>query len=59
MAFDAGMVAHVAAELDGALSDGDRLARVGEAALATIPIPWSQLVDDVVSRYAFLVDARR
>ena len=51
--------ADLARVIDGALSDGDRLARVGEAALATIPIPWSQLVDDVVSRYAFLADARR
>lgn len=41
--------------IDAALSDRQALERVGRAALETIPIPWSKLVDDVLQKYAGLV----
>ena len=41
--------------IDAALSDRQALERVGRAALETIPIPWSKLVDDVLQNYAGLV----
>ncbi|MBR6408146.1 MAG: glycosyltransferase [Clostridia bacterium] len=34
-----------------ALNDTRRLAEMGERAKSTIPIPWSELVDDVLERY--------
>lgn len=42
--------------VDGALSDPDALARVGQCARETIPIPWSTLVDDVLERYEELIN---
>lgn len=38
-----------------ALADPDALRRMGERARATIPIPWTELVDDVVARYQALL----
>lgn len=44
--------------IDAALADPERLHRVGREAQATIPIPWSRLLDDVVDRYAQLIGER-
>ena len=41
-----------------ALGDREGLRAVGERAKATIPIPWSRLVDDVLARYAELAGRR-
>lgn len=41
-----------------ALGDREDLRAVGERAKATIPIPWSRLVDDVLARYAELAGKR-
>jgi len=41
-----------------ALADPEALARVGAKARETIPIPWTRLVDDVLERYARLLDRR-
>lgn len=41
--------------VDAALSDPAALTRMGERARATIPIPWSKLVDDVLARYQALL----
>lgn len=46
--------ADLARVIDAALADPARLARIGEAAMATIPIPWRRLVDDVLAQYARL-----
>ena len=45
--------------VDGALADPEGLARVGQRARQTIPIPWSRLLDDVLARYQALIDARK
>ena len=42
--------------IDGALSDPKALDAVGQAALDTIPIPWSRLLDDVVKRYGEIIE---
>lgn len=47
--------ADLARVIDRALADPQALARVGERARATIPIPWSRLLDDVLERYDALV----
>ena len=41
--------------VDAALADPEALARLGERARDAIPIPWSQLMDDVLRRYAALI----
>ena len=41
--------------VDAALSDPASLAQIGERARATIPIPWTKLVDDVLARYQALL----
>ena len=41
--------------IEAALADPDALARIGEHARDTIPIPWSKLVDDVLENYARLI----
>ena len=47
--------ADLARVIDAALADPAGLERVGRTALATIPIPWTKLVDDVLEHYADLI----
>ena len=42
--------------VNAALADPAALARMGERAKATIPIPWSELVDGVLERYQALIN---
>ena len=51
--------ADLARVVEAALSDPERLARVGERARATIPIPWSRLMDGVLDIYGQLIQARK
>ena len=53
---DAGDLARV---IDGALKDPEGLRAVGERAKATIPIPWSDLVDQVLEQYQTVLDWQR
>ncbi len=48
----------LAAVIGRALGDRAALAAVGRNARATIPIPWSTLVDDVLARYAAIINER-
>ena len=48
--------ADLARVIDGALSDPEALRCVGLAALETIPIPWTKLVDGVLDRYERLLE---
>lgn len=41
--------------MQAALADQYRLARVGQNAYETIPIPWSRLVDDVLAAYETII----
>ena len=41
--------------VEAALTDPESLAATGQRAQATIPIPWSRLVDDVLERYGQLI----
>lgn len=43
--------------VDAELGDPAALKRMGRRAHDTIPIPWTRLVDDVVARYAALIQA--
>ena len=42
--------------IDEALADPETLARIGQRAKDTIPIPWSELVDGVLERYQALIN---
>lgn len=42
--------------IESALADPAALARVGANARATIPIPWTKLLDDVLENYARLIE---
>jgi len=53
---DAGDLARI---ITGALRDPEGTARVGEEARRTIPIPWTDLLDDVLERYAALVHGKQ
>ena len=44
--------------VEAALADPQALARVGEKARETIPLPWSKLVDSALARYQQLIDAK-
>ena len=48
----------LAAAIRSALADQYRLARVGQNAFETIPIPWTRLVDDVLDVYAAILRGR-
>ncbi|MDO4865922.1 MAG: glycosyltransferase [Clostridia bacterium] len=43
--------------IDGILADPEARVHAGQRAFETIPIPWSQLVDDVLDRYQALLQA--
>ena len=45
--------------VDAALDDPDSLARVGRRALETIPIPWTNLVDQVLENYERIIKEHR
>ena len=49
--------ADLARVVDAALADPEGLRAVGERARRTIPIPWSELVDQVLAQYARLIEA--
>lgn len=51
--------ASLAAAIGSALADPYRLARVGQCACETIPIPWTQLVDDVLDAYGEILQRSR
>lgn len=48
----------LASVIDDALSDPTKLARVGQTARETIPIPWSDLVDQVLENYGRIIRER-
>ena len=50
---------NLAGVIEKALSDPELLARVGERAFQTLPIPWSRLVDDVLKAYEELLGGAR
>ncbi len=49
----------LARTVEEALSDPERLARVGERARDTIPIPWARLMDGVLDIYGQLIQTRK
>ena len=49
----------LAGVIESALADPELLARVGESAFHTLPIPWSRLVDDVLKVYEELVEGAK
>ena len=48
----------LASVMKAALGDQYRLARVGQSACETLPIPWDRLVDDVLAAYAEILEKR-
>jgi len=48
----------LARAVETALSDPEGLARVGERARETIPIPWTRLMDGVLDIYGQLIQTR-
>ncbi len=49
----------IARAVESALSDPERLARVGEKARETLPIPWSRLMDGVLDIYGQLIQTQK
>lgn len=47
------------AEIERIFADEEMLARVGEAARKTIPVPWSELMPIVYDKYAELIDRKK
>ncbi len=51
--------ADLAKSIERALSDRDRLSLIGERAKQTLPIPWSQITDTILSEYERVIADKR